>query len=98
MAHCCLMAVNYMDECGGRQYLEAGYRVAIAPTSDWNILKPSTPPSSVSLARSGCGIIPSTFLSGLEIPAILSSEPLGLASGIVSPAAVEYRNMMRLSE
>ena len=56
------------------------YFTAMAPTMDSKILKPSVPPSSGSLERSGCGIIPSTFRPGLQIPAMLSSDPLGLAS------------------
>ena len=62
------------------------YFTAMAPTMDSKILNPSVPPSSGSLERSGCGIIPSTFRPGLQIPAMLSRDPLGLASGVISPA------------
>ena len=72
-----------------RSDLQAGYFVAIAPTRDSKILNPSVPPSSGSLERSGCGIIPSTFRPGLQMPAMLSSDPLGLASGVISPSGLE---------
>ena len=61
------------------------YFTAMAPTRDSKILNPSVPPSSGSLERSGCGIIPSTFRPGLQIPAMLSRDPLGLDSGVISP-------------
>ena len=61
------------------------YFTAMAPTMDSKILNPSMPPNSGSLERSGCGIIPSTFRPGLQIPTMLSSDPLGLASGVISP-------------
>lgn len=62
------------------------YFSAIVPTSDSKILNPSVPPSSASAARSGCGIIPNTLRPGLQIPAIFSSEPLGLASAVTRPS------------
>jgi hypothetical protein len=65
------------------------YLAAIAPTSDWNTLKPSVPPSSGSAARSGWGIIPRTLPPGLQIPAMFSSDPLGLASEVIWPSSVE---------
>ena len=70
---------------------EQSYFVAncAAPTIDSKIFMPSVHPSTVSLARSGCGIIPKTFLRGLQIPAILSRDPLGFASAATSPAALE---------
>ena len=61
------------------------YFTAMAPTRDSKILNPSVPPNSGSLERSGCGIMPSTFRPGLQIPAILSKDPFGLASGVISP-------------
>ena len=73
----------------GVQAVPVPYFVTIAPTSDWKILKPSVPPNSASLARSGCGIMPSTLRPALQMPAMLSSDPLGLASGVMSPAVVE---------
>ena len=45
-------------------------------------------PSSGSLARSGCGIMPSTLRPSLQMPAMFSSEPLGLASAVTSPFGV----------
>ena len=65
------------------------YFPAIAPTSDWKILIPSVQPSSGSAERSGCGIMPRTLRPGLQMPAMFSSEPLGLASGVISPCGVE---------
>src|SRR5437879_4370622 len=65
------------------------YLAAIAPTSDWNTLNPSVPPSSGSAARSGWGIIPRTLPPGLQIPAMLSSDPFGLASKEIWPSGVE---------
>lgn len=44
------------------------------------INRPSPLPSRTSLARSGCGISPKTLRSGLQIPAMLSIDPLGLES------------------
>ena len=61
------------------------YFTAMAPTRDSKILNPSVPPNSGSLERSGCGIIPSTFRPGLQIPAIFSRDPLGLAALVISP-------------
>jgi hypothetical protein len=62
------------------------YRFAIAPTIDWKIFIPSVQPSSGSAERSGCGIIPTTLRPGLQMPAMLSREPLGLAAAVISPA------------
>src|SRR6266545_3937299 len=65
------------------------YRGAIAPTSDWNTLNPSVPPSSGSAARSGWGIMPRTLPPGPQIPAMLSSDPFGFASEVIWPSGVE---------
>ena len=46
-------------------------------------------PSAGSVARSGWGIRPRTFPCLLMIPAILLSEPFGLASGVTSPEGVQ---------
>src|SRR6266481_8008548 len=64
--------------------VDESYFTAMAPTRDSRILKPSVPPNSGSLERSGCGIMPSTFRPGLQIPAMLSRDPLGLASAVIS--------------
>src|SRR5437016_3657871 len=64
--------------------LDAYFR-ASAPTMLWKIFKPSDDPSISSLERSGCGIIPSTFRPSLQMPAMLSSDPLGFAAGVTSP-------------
>src|SRR5207245_3032781 len=79
----------------GRALLD--YFVAIAPTNDWKILNPSVQPSSGSDERSGWGIMPRTFRPALQIPAILSREPFGLASTVTGPSGVEQRNTTRLS-
>src|SRR5437879_3626573 len=50
------------------------------PRSDWKIRSPSVPPIARSAARSGCGIRPRTVPSSLLIPAMFSSDPLGLAA------------------
>ena len=55
---------------------------------DWNSSSPSADPSSASLERSGWGIMPSTLRPSLSTPAMFSSEPLGFASAVISPAAV----------
>src|ERR1700675_3742282 len=56
-----------------------------ARTMDSKIFTPSVQPSAGSLARSGCGIIPNTLRPGLQIPAMLSSDPFGLVSLVISP-------------
>jgi hypothetical protein len=68
----------------GRRYI-----VASASTIEAKIFQPSADPRITSLERSGCGIMPRTFLFSLRMPAILPREPLGLASGVMSPAAVQ---------
>lgn len=40
--------------------------------------------------RSGCGIMPNTFLVALEMPAMLLRDPLGLASSVIFPSASQY--------
>lgn len=63
----------------------AVYRTARASIMEAKIFQPSADPSSFSLDRSGCGIIPSTFLCSFRIPAMLASDPLGFDSGVISP-------------
>src|SRR5205807_4116592 len=64
-------------------------RVAsIVSIIDRKIVKPSALPSRSSQARSGCGIKPKTFPSGLQIPAIFSIDPFGLAEGSIRPSDV----------
>ena len=65
------------------------YFLAMAPTRDSKIFTPSSPPSSGSAARSGWGIMPRTFLPGLQIPAMFSSEPLGFESFVIPPSGLE---------
>ena len=50
--------------------------------------RPSVPPIAASAARSGCGISPRTVPASFTMPAMLSSEPLGLAAGSSRPPAV----------
>src|SRR4029077_2194125 len=57
------------------------------PATDRKSLRPSAPPSSGSAQRSGWGIIPSTLPRLLTIPAMLCSEPFGLALGTTRPLA-----------
>ena len=56
-----------------------------AATKPSNTIRPSPPPSAGSARRSGCGIIPSTVLWRLKMPAMFSAEPLGLAAASGSP-------------
>jgi hypothetical protein len=60
--------------------------VFIAPTLDSKISRPSTPPTSGSHARSGCGIMPTTFLASLQMPAIALTEPFGFHRSSSVPA------------
>src|SRR5208282_5949033 len=84
------VAMGVLDANGdAASRVSAIYFVAIAPTNDSKILKPSVPPSSGSAARSGWGIMPRTLRPGLQIPAIFSSDPLGFASVVISPCALE---------
>src|ERR1051326_9044487 len=55
-------------------------------TIAWKSFSPSAEPSRLSLERSGWGIIPSTLRPSLQMPAMLSSEPLGLDSAVTSPS------------
>src|SRR5581483_264348 len=56
------------------------------------ILSPSSLPRIFSVASSGCGIRPKTFLASLQTPAMLSSEPFGLAAAVAFPLASTYRS------
>src|SRR2546422_3338091 len=64
---------------------ETSTRIALSAT-ERNSLSPSVPPSSASAHRSGCGIMPSTLPRLLMIPAMLCSEPFGLAFGRTRPS------------
>src|SRR5687768_3194225 len=61
-------------DLGGRSGHES------ASTMLANSALPSVEPCSGSIAFSGCGIRPSTFLVRLKMPAMLRADPLGLAS------------------
>ena len=52
---------------------------------------PSVPPTTCSQHLSGCGIMPRTLPLALTMPAMLSTEPFGLESGVTRPSVVEYR-------
>ena len=67
----------------------SGYRSSAGlSTSERSIFSPSFMPSTSSLARSGCGIIPRTLRPSLQMPAMFSSDPLGFASSVSSPCGV----------
>src|SRR5688572_23011260 len=68
----------------------------IACASERKISRPSFDPRSSSHALSGCGIIPSTFRSRLQMPAMLDRAPFGFDSGVVSPLSSQYRNTIWL--
>ena len=58
---------------------------AVSKTRENSISKTFLPlvfPNNAEQALSGCGIIPNTFLLPLHIPAILRTEPFGLASSV----------------
>ena len=61
----------------------AAARVA---ASERKMSLPSLDPSKSSQARSGCGINPSTLRSRLQMPAMLSRDPLGLAAPVTFPS------------
>src|SRR5262249_34762761 len=65
--------------------LAIDHRTAIAPTIDSKIMRPSTPPSSGSHARSGCGIIPTTLRRSLQMAAIAFTDPLGFHASSSRP-------------
>src|SRR5262249_53217631 len=62
------------------------HRTAIAPTTDSKIMRPSTPPTSGSHARSGCGIIPTTLRCSLQIAAIAFTDPFGFQASSSRPS------------
>ena len=55
-------------------------RLVSVSTTDSNSSRPSRLPRAGSQARSGCGIRPTTLRAALQMPAMLSSAPFGLAS------------------
>src|SRR5262249_48572887 len=83
----------FRDGVGGLHHAltKFDFRLAFLSASsiDRNINRPSSLPSMSSAHRSGCGIIPRTLPSGLMIPAMLSSEPFGFASGVTLPSGVQ---------
>src|SRR5262249_1048408 len=65
--------------------------------NEQKITRPSALLSNSSLARSGCGISPSTLRPRLQIPAMLSIDPFGLAPAVTAPFGSEYLKMILLS-
>src|SRR5262249_62371361 len=74
-----LEAVTFED-------LRVNHLMAIALTMDSKIARPSTPPSSGSQARSGCGIMPTTFRASLQMPAIACTDPFGFQPSSRAPS------------
>src|ERR1700721_2346889 len=74
---------------------QIGHQALTSDSIDSKIASPSSLATRVSEARSGCGIKPNTFLSVLQIPAILSNEPFGLAAAVILPASSQYLNKTR---
>ena len=72
------------DQFGGNLYGIGNHAAASSRLS--NSGRPSVPPSSGSIRSSGWGIMPSTLPASLRMPAILLSEPLGLAAGVTLPS------------
>src|SRR5688572_15752064 len=71
------------DKVVGNRHREvASARSDTAFTADSNSTSPSALPIASSQARSGCGINPTTFLPSLQIPAMLFSDPFGLAAAV----------------
>ena len=69
----------------GRLVGRGNRHAPVTARSDSQIARPSSPPSAGSEARSGWGIMPTTLRRALQIPAMSSTDPLGLASGSRSP-------------
>src|SRR6185295_6093163 len=56
-----------------------------AQTMESKITQPSTPPSSASQARSGCGIMPTTLRAPLQSAAIALTDPFGFHASSTRP-------------
>src|SRR5262249_22522616 len=77
--------------CSGRLQpaVTAAGRLKPAPTLaeiERKTPSPSAQPSNPSEQRSGCGIMPMTLRSRLQMPAIDRAEPFGLASLVRRPS------------
>src|SRR5436190_11351175 len=72
---------------------------ASLPCNAWITLSKIKLPSALlntgSHARSGCGIRPATLPRSLQMPAMFSSEPFGLAGSVMFPAASLYCHRIR---
>ena len=53
--------------------------VAVAATTERRSTSPSSEPSSAEVARSGCGMRPTTLPASLAMPAMASIDPFGLS-------------------
>ena len=67
-------------EEGGHHALSDGAAVGGAASSERSSTTPSSEPRRASLARSGCGMSPTTLPDSLAIPAMSSRLPLGLST------------------
>src|SRR5262249_34512743 len=67
-------------------------RIPSHACTERNSLRPASLPTRRSTACSGWGMRPTTLRPGLQTPAMLASEPLGLTSGTERPARSAYRN------
>src|ERR1700679_4343836 len=86
----CLHAVGAVVQAGKKVMMDIyHYAAARLRAMDWKSRRPSADPRRLSLERSGGGILPTPSRPSLSTPAMFSSEPLGLASAVISPAALE---------
>ena len=60
--------------------VQAAARAEAALTSERKSTSPSVEPNNAALARSGWGMSPTTLPASLAIPAMASTEPLGLSA------------------
>src|SRR3954449_4998762 len=74
-----------------------GHQAATRLRIDSSRRTPSLEPRRSLQARSGCGIMPSTFPFSPMMPAIFRSEPFGFASTLMFPLASAYLKTTRPS-
>ena len=76
-----------LDRKGGGSEADIGWRQAATAASRLsNTLRPSMPPRSGSIRRSGWGMRPTTRRLSSQMPAMLRCDPFGLASAVALPA------------
>src|ERR1700761_5596486 len=96
MLFCCdqliLLKNSQLGICIAYIKNKVGHQAFTIDNIDSNNASPSSLASRLSEARSGCGIRPNTLRLILVTPAILSSEPFGLASSVMLPASSQYLN------